>query len=286
MRNVLVLTLFVALTAANAPGEAQTLTPTRGVFAVPNARTLKAKEEKLAVVDSVVLSLLVDGSVRTVLTGKSGDAPSPAAGAVGVAFGRYNSNLTIMLNVVGSVDSVKREFGTSLLSPTSGGATANRLSFLADYRRLFNGSNGTGMHVYLSGAPMAWVDTTPSAPKQERGLALGAGAQLSREVYYQEFDNSTTVGLIFDAGVVARSIHGDLSSPRSDALRSKLLGTNRRSFIGAELGATLQVREVRLGVSYYLFGGDVPGLSKGQAVFGFAVANSIFSSRAAKKEAP
>jgi len=277
--------IVAAITMFTTVLHAQTLTATRGLFSTKD--DLTREERRRVLEDSVVMSFLADGNVRTVLTGKSGDAPTPAAGALGVSFGRYNSNLTVLINVIGTADTVKKEFGSSLLPPTSGGATSNRLSFLVDFRQLFPNANGWGWHTYLSGAPVTWADTASTAKTSFGAFVVAAGAQVSREVYNQDVAG-TSVSLVFDAGPALRVIQGDLSGTAGDAqsARRRLLTTGSTTFLGAEAGMSLQVKEVRLGVSYYFFGGEISGLSKGQAVFGFAVANSFFAGRAKKAVVP
>lgn len=276
-----VLLLFVASTARV---EAQTLTATRGLFNTKPGLTQDQIKE--AIKDSVAVALLADGNVRTVLSGKGGDAPTPVAGALGISFGRSNSNLTVLINVVGSADTVKGDFASSLLPPTSGGATSNHLSFLVDFRQLFPKLDGWGWHLYVSGAPAAWADTLTSGKPVVGGFVAAAGASLSREVYNQDVQG-TSVSLVFDLGPTARAIEGNLTDgPTAEAFRERLLGTSKTFFVGGEAGMTLQVKEVRLGVSYYLFGGSIPGLSRGQAVFGFSVANGFFAGHASKVPPP
>lgn len=275
------------------PLNAQTLTPTRGLFSVKGNPT--SEEKRRALKDSVVIAIMADGNVRTVLTAK-GDAPTPTAGALGLSFGRYNSNFTVLVNVVGRVDSVTADFGASLLPPTSGGATSSRLSALIDFRQLFRKAmrigpislaNGFGWHVYLSGAPVAWVDTATTNHPSYKAFVIGAGLQLSREVYNQDVAG-TSVSVVFDGGPALRSLKGDVTStnPTRADLRTRLLGTANRDFLGLETGLTIQMKEVRMGVSYYHFGGQVDGLSNGQAVFGFSVANSFFAGRTTKAPLP
>lgn len=274
MRNKFVILLIASAHAL----AAQTLTATRGLFTTKSGAT--PDEQRKAIKDSMVVAFLADGSVRTVLSGKDDNATTPASGGLGISFGRSNSNLTVLINVVGKADTVRGDFGSSLLPPVSGGSTGNHLSFLLDYRQLFHQADGWGWHGYVSGAPTVWQDTLTAGRLSSGGFVAALGAQLSREVYNQDVAG-TSVSLVFDAGPTLRIIQGNLSGAGSD-LRSKLLGSGHRSFFGGELGMSLQVKEVRLGVSYYLFPGSIDGLSRGQAVFGFSVANSFFAGRASK----
>jgi hypothetical protein len=231
----------------------------------------------------VIVSIIADGNVRSVLTNGSSGANTPTAGAIGLSFGEWNSNLTVLINVLGLVDTLRNNFGTALLPPTNSGLTKGQLSALIDYRRLLWGQ--FGVHGYVSGAPNFFLDSNSSGVKTVQAFNVALGAQFSMEVFNQDVQG-TSLSVLLDAGPTLRAIGGDLASSANDTLRRRLLTTSGLVFGGAELGLTVALKEVRLGVSTYFFGGNVPGLSHGQAVFGFAVANAFFAGRATIADPP
>lgn len=82
----------------------------------------------------------------------------------------------------------------------------------------------------------------------------------------------TRVAGIIDFGLAWRTLGGDIVNEANRAVLENVLNSAAKNRLGLEIGVALQVNDLRAGLTYYLFGGRVPGLSRGQVVAGFSVA--------------
>jgi len=224
--------------------------------------------------DSLTVAVIADASLRPVLTnGPSGN--TPVSGSIGVAVGEFQHNLTVLVNVAGLTDTLRRNVGAAMLPPTAGGLTSGTVSALVDYRQMIR-FNGAGFHIYGSVSPAILIDSTTG--RQANAVIAALGAQASWEVYNQTV-SGTAVSTVFDLGPSLRTLVGDIANSANDGLRDSLLATKTKQFVGVEAGMTLFVKDVRVGVSTYYFGGNVAGLSHVQAVFGVSVYDAVIDAR-------
>ena len=144
------------------------------------------------------------------------------------------------------------------------------------------GYHGLGYHFYGSVAPAVLKDSIGGQLVIANAVVAALGADLSWEFYNQPI-GSTLILFLLDVGPTYRGIAGDAAEQSFRALRSDLLGTASTNFLGGEVGITLFVQDVRVGVSTYYFGGHVPGLSRLQAVFGVSVSDAFLSARSVRR---
>lgn len=230
--------------------------------------------------DSLVVSIVAEGSVRSALTNGSMGSNTPAGGALGVSVGEWRRNLTVLINVAGLTDTLKQNVGAALLPPTAGGLTSGQVSALLDFRQMI-GNHGFGLHFYGSVTPAEFEASVSGTEESASAVVEALGAQASWEFYNQSL-GATAISVVADLGLAGRAIGGDVASPSNRPLRNQLLATNSTNFGGLEAGLTLFVKDVRVGVSMYFFPGNVPGLSHAQAVFGVSVSDEFLSARSRK----
>lgn len=82
----------------------------------------------------------------------------------------------------------------------------------------------------------------------------------------------TRVAGVLDLGLAWRTLGGDIVSRANQDVLENLFNSDAKNRLGLEIGVALQVNDLKAGLTYYLFGGSVPGLSRGQVVAGFSVA--------------
>lgn len=84
---------------------------------------------------------------------------------------------------------------------------------------------------------------------------------------------------MLDLGLALRGIGGDIAQSANDSLRTRLIGSDKRTKVGLEIGVALQVNGIKAGLTYYSFPGEIPGLSDGQVIAGFSVQSSFLSGK-------
>lgn len=235
---------------------------------------------------SPCVALYADGSIRQTIEKK--DGANPVAGSVGLSRDDGRSVVSLQINVAASADTVRSNYGGSILTPGTGGALS---SGLIDYRLRPDAGRKRfgrfGAHFYLSVASTRWA-TEFSPPDSATGDSLvaattdaaimGLGAQLTLEVINGELSN-TPIYAAVDFGVSARQLFGDIanSEAEAEALKRRLYGSTRETFVGLELGLVIQVNNIKSGLTYYFYDGDSRGLTDGQVVAGFGIQSNLFS---------
>jgi hypothetical protein len=232
-----------------------------------------------------------DANLKDVLGAK--ESPAVASGALGLSFVGNTYMASGLVNVAGSNDTVRADYGSSLLVPAAGkGLNAAVLSI----RRRFNDWDDTrcsnyradwrcnwGLRLTASASTRRWatrIQRVASAPDSsdsvERILEVSdvpiLGASLG--AWYTFFEGAVgtsdsvfrPVSMVLDAGLVSRFVRGDIAATKNDSIRTRLLGTTDHRFAGAEIGLTLVYDQIRSSFTYYHLSGNVDGLSRGQIV--------------------
>jgi hypothetical protein len=223
----------------------------------------------------IVVQLYADGNIRKALQDAGGG--QVAAGSLGLTISAAQSTFDILLNTAGSTDALRRGFGTSVLAPGSGG---NLSSGLIDWRLFLDNASvrrKPGIRAYASASSVSWQPDTAKSPVSAAigGLGLGVFYGIGGRVQVKSTEDSTktenkVISAVLDLGVAYRSIGGDVVLAANEAARG-LVGADNVKRAGLELGATLVYSGLKAGVTYYVFGGDMPGYSHGQLVAAFAV---------------
>ena len=237
------------------------------------------------------LQIFADGNVKDVLGSK--DVPASISGALGM---RYSGNLfdvTGLVNVAGTSDTVTSGYGATLLVPAAGrGLNAASLTIR---RRLHPWMDPTcarhdygltcnaGIRVNASASTRRWATgTRDSVPEGQTDTIRIVTAEdvpmwgLGVGVWYAFFDDyietsdgeKHAVAMLLDLGVIRRAIRGDIAgdSEEREQLRDSLLTTTKTHFDGFEIGLSLVYDELRSNFTYYYLNRKVEGLSRGQIV--------------------
>jgi hypothetical protein len=226
--------------------------------------------------DSMVVSVFGNGNLKTAVADTAGAAR--VQGALGVVRSTCAADFTVQLNVAATSDTIRANFGTSLLAPATGGfLKAGLVDFRAsDALRI--GAGRVGIHVYSTASTSDWgVPGTDTVTFQATVLGIGAG--IYKGLLRNAFDD-TFVAVDLEVGAAYRGLYGDLVSDRNDAIRARMLGSEAQHFLGLELGFSLQVSQVRGGLHFYYFPKtQIAGLGGGQVVAGFALQGGIVGRR-------
>lgn len=229
------------------------------------------------------VTVFVAGNVRDVV-GESGGAAS-TTGALGLTFRGPTYIVTGVVNALARSDTVTRAYGATLLPPATGRAFN---SALVDVRRPYLPGLGcaadqggvrarlcqVGLHAYAFASSTTWataVDADGAATAAAEVPVWGDGIGGSYRFFDGYLPDSSHVGMALDAMLARRHLRGDFGAPAGDALRSTLLGSRDRDFTGLETAVNLRYNEMNAGLTYYYFGGDVPGFSRGQIVAAVSV---------------
>lgn len=196
--------------------------------------------------DAGTTSLVADATIQNVLAGKGQSAP--ASGSIGINHrsGSGRERFSAFLTVASSVDTLKaatsRSFGRALLTPGSAGASVGISSFSADYQLLTKaGSRGQrhGPRAYLGFAQTNWQLEGDSARVAEQLAVLSGGVRWVWLPINREPDpKGNSLSFAVEGGVTFRSVAGDGAN---DAFLQHTLGSTRRTYVGPELIATIQV---------------------------------------------
>lgn len=235
--------------------------------------------------------VFADGNVKDVLGG--GDNSAAASGALGLHYVGNKFDVTGLVNVAGTNDTIRAGYGSSLLVPAAGkGLNAGSLTIRRRARELRDPTCArnrasywcnVGYKVYANASTRRWATET-------RMIAPPAGQTDSVEQvidseevpiwgtglsgWYMFFDDALVgsdstrrgVSMVLDGGVLLRAVRGDIGAESSDALRKRLLGTDRTLFPGFEIGLTMIYDQIRSSFTYYYLPGQANGLTGGQIV--------------------
>jgi hypothetical protein len=218
------------------------------------------------------VSVFADGSLRQGLGQKNG-GPIPG-GSLGISVVRPKFNLDFMINIAGNESDVRKDHAATLLAPGSGGSLAAGL-IEARYR----GKGPLGLRFYGGISSADWTDTTSSVTLGTVIGAVGVGPfiNLFGGTIKTSDTSSTRVAGAFDIGIAWRGVGGDFAQEGTDMQRTNIFGSLSKPDFGLELGLTLQLNDLRAGFTYYYFGGNVRGMSKGQVVAGFSISSALLS---------
>lgn len=252
-------------------------------------RTLSGKRPLL-------IELYSDASIRDAIAGAGGQA---ANGSLAANLRTGCATLDVLINTVGSRDPVTQGFGTTVLAPAASGSfgaglvEGRLLSGDPDDRRRF------GVRGYASASTARWRFDAESTPVDVAVTGLGAGVfygvsgtivpagsrrtdagtQQTNAVTEDE-DEPKLIAVILDLGIAHRSIGGDFarSGTEPEKVREQF-GISGLRRTGLEAGLLVTYGGLKAGATYYHFGGNSPGISRGQVVAGFAVQTTLAKGR-------
>ncbi len=284
--------------AALAPAAARTITCAAGR---PLRGALPLAGSPLQCVPQ--LEVFGDGNVKDVLGGGGAAGAASASGALGLHFAGPVYDVTGLVNIAGTNDTVRSHFGATVLVPAAGRAlNAASLMIRGRFREwgdrqcaeyTYPKICNLGYRVHADASTRTWatqtiqyVTTVVGAPVGSPGDTTtritgtrevptwGGGVDLSYTFFQGAVQTAQgadlggqPVYMVLDVGYAHRSLRGDLTSPALAGLRDALLGTHRqKNYDGLEVGLTMQFNQVRSSFTYVLLNGGVNGLSRGQIV--------------------
>jgi hypothetical protein len=260
-----------------------------------------------------MVEVLASGNVKDALGTKG--ASAVANGALGLHFAGSNFDVRALVNVASTSDTVRAQYGSTLLVPGAGGGinaaelrVRGRFGSWEDPRcarydynsRLCN----MGYRVALDASTREWatrfdttIKVTPAAQgsttpaKADTTVGVGETARvpmwgLSATVWYEFFrgdlrgtDSSRRpVALLLDVGGSYRALRGDIAADEFSDLRTRLLQEDKTAYLGIETGLTMTYNNVTSRFTYYWFPNcKARGLCGGQIVAGVSLDASIAS---------
>lgn len=236
------------------------------------------------------VDIFATGAVRDAASGKN--TPANVSGSLGLRYRGARFVVAGLINVASKEDTIRADYGATLLPPSSGrGLNAGLLDVRAP--RLVKDALCVdrdtwipchiGVHLYFTASSARWAtafNTTGQATATQIVPSWGSGAGFSYTFINGELEDSNKVAMVLDVGVATRSIRGDISA--NDAARSALLGTTSRNFVGGEFSLNMQYNMVLAGITYYYMSGSLSGFSRGQVVAGVSLQSNL-NSKALKK---
>ena len=223
------------------------------------------------------IEVFADGNLKNALGQGDGQL---AAASLGLGISMKRLSLSLLVNTIGTAKPLEKDFGTTLLAPASGASLA---AGLVDVRWLTGKDTVAttfkrGWRFYGSISSAEW-QVLPGDPLPTGvvvgGFGFGRFYSLLGEVKSDEDPNP--VGAVFDIGVAARAIGGDIASDFNEDRLNAAIPGGGKVHIGLELGLQLQINGAKASLTYYAFWGkDVPGLTRGQVVAGFSVQSPLF----------
>ena len=225
------------------------------------------------------VEVYADGNLKNALGGENTGPIAAASLGLGIGIGQFSFDL--LVNTIGTASALRKDFGNTLLAPASGTSLA---AGLVDVR-WFAGNKpsdrvpASGIRAYGSISSARWqVDTTLSETTGVvvGGAGMGGFLTLRGHVDADAGKKSNGVSALLDVGLAVRAIGGDIASAGNQTKLDAAIGGSKFR-MGFELGLQLSINGAKAGLTYYYFGGDVAGLSRGQVVAGFAVQSALFS---------
>jgi hypothetical protein len=239
--------------------------------------------------DASSLQVFLDGTLRT--SNDQASSATAATGALGFAFRSNNWQFVAQLNVAAKQDTIRSDPGRSILLPGTGGLSSGVFEVRT---RVFRGTAPGGIRsdiadrlfarAYVSTSSYNWL--LPSANGTDStavtanvaGYGLGVSYRVLNGVVGKDGD-APAVQLVFDVGYARRQFAGDVLLSRNEAGRQLLVGSPRRRFGGAEVGASIQYNSIQGSIVYYSLGSsdEIAGLNRGQIAAGFTIRAPILS---------
>lgn len=228
---------------------------------------------------SDTVTIFADGNLRSAI-GKDEDA-TLASGALGVEVKKQTVLLSLRITAAGTAQPLRERHAAAILVPGTGS------SLNAGYGeiRITSSQAGSffqsGLRGYVSVTTAEWADTLSNRTVGALvgGIGVGGfvnlfGGTLEDEAGTAEEPDvrRTRVAGVLDVGLAWRTLGGDVVSRANQDVLENLFNSDAKNRLGLEIGVALQVNDLKAGLTYYLFGGNVPGLSRGQVVAGFSVA--------------
>lgn len=206
-----------------------------------------------------------------------------ASGSVGFRAVWTKDILVAKVAVASTQDTIKSNFGGSLLSPAKGASG----SFLFEwYRKLDYPRLGKPwLHLYGAFATSLWgVDTSASNPLYRTTNSVSAGCLLNWMLLNSQVAQ-TPVSLNAEVGFGLRHMDGDVRSLLKGGADSttflKAFPTGKSSFVGPEGGVTLSVGDVIASFHAYYFiprkNESIDGLTRLQFTFGISVNAAVIT---------
>jgi hypothetical protein len=215
-----------------------------------------------------------DGNLRNTLA--QNDQTTVAAGALGIGLRNRTVLLDLLINAAGTTAPLTTNHAATMLVPGSGG------SLSAGYGEMrYRPGTRIGARAYVSVSTANWTDTVTSKTISTLVGGVGAGGFINlfggTVSSGTDESNGTRIAGVLDVGVSWRTLGGDIVDKQNNQQLVNILGSNDKDRFGLEIALTLQVNDLKAGFTYYRFGGEVPGFSKGQVVAGFSVSTAIVS---------
>ncbi len=235
---------------------------------------LQAQVNKAEQNFSRTLSLFADGNVQNVI-----DSPGESSTATGVlGVGIYNqfTSFSLYVSAVGTGDKIESGFGSSILGGNSGGSFSGF------------GINGRwtpkkfmdvwwGPAFNLQAISSTWVNG-----QEEVNTSVRSASFQFLVEYRDSFGelNENPLSLSGDIGITHRSLGGDLAGSDRKDFRENILGVDKSSWTGLEIGLTIQLHQITARGAYVqFFGDDIDGLTGGQILTTISVKSSILSDK-------
>lgn len=221
-------------------------------------------------------------------TGENAKPTSVESGVFGASISARNYDITAIFSLASSQDTVKSEYGNTLINPVGSGKSGAFKSFLFDGHYFL--SNTLALHGYAQYAATTWsyskesngVTSTENLP----ALCVGYGAGLTYFVAQPELINDTTdsgsdkdIDFKFgiNLGLFSRLIRGDIAEAKNDDHRLHMLGTATKSFFGGEAGIEVRFNSITASatVPWVWSSDEVDGLTNTQLVIGLAIQGNL-----------
>jgi hypothetical protein len=260
--------------------------------ASPRPLLLRRSERDSVIHCIAQLELYADGNIKDVL-GTSKTKPA-INGALGLKFIGNRFEATGLVNIAGTVDTVRRGYGASMLTPGTGhGLNAALLEVIMSRREWrdpacamysYPLACNIRLRLQLSASTKRWLTAqgklAPPVGKTDSvdfietrdvpiwGADVGVSYKFVDEAIAISDSVKQTASMILDIGYSHRALRGDISGDSTTviALRNTLLGTRNIDYPGLSVGITLTYGMLRSQFTYMRLRGAANGLSRGQVV--------------------
>jgi hypothetical protein len=235
-----------------------------------------------------LVEVFADGNVKDVLGSKK--ASTAASGALGLHFVGNKYDVTGLINVAGTEDTVRTNFGSAILVPATGGAlNAAMLNIRSRFKKWgdpmcaqpdYPMSCNIGWRLHADASTRLWAtgterrvvnnDTVTVITSTREVPIWGAGLDFTYSFFRAAITGSDSIRrpaeMLLDIGVMRRAIRGDLADRSRGDERFGLLRSRNTHFDGLEVGLSMIYDKVRASFTYVRLNGNVDGLSGGQIV--------------------
>lgn len=268
----------------------QTLTLSPGDKRFP--KIVDSVAAKVKTPDTVDISLNADGNVKSLIS-NSNSTNSEATGNIGIDVVRKwdriatdektNQSFRVpkmefyraFINIASTVDTLKSNFGSIVLTPASGKQfTSGLMEYYFKY--LCRSKFKIGIHVYASGSSSNWKygDTSKLA------TVFGGGILLTKDIV-QDRDEKNPIFFGVEIGLSYRGIFGNVTNDK--LFYEKMMGTTGTSFLGFEGGLRITFSQITAAIHGYWLN-DISGKKKIDGITGFQLTGGISISGAIFKK--